>query len=117
MHKLIGELDRLSSEIVAADESDLDQVARLIEHRSAMLASIAKCAPGSLTPSDLASLRAAAENGNAAIEKFVLLRRRMAVDWHRLNLTTDEEVADLLVHAAQMSGLLRVRFDRADAPT
>jgi len=89
MHGLIVELDRLTREVVAAEENDLDRVAMLIEDRSAVLESIARCAPGSFTPTDLASLRASAQNGATAIEKFVLLRRRMAADWHRLNRARD----------------------------
>ncbi len=89
MHGLIVELDRLTREVVAAEQNDLDRVAMLIEDRYTVLELIAKCEPGSFTPTDLASLRASAESGATAIEKFVLLRRRMAADWHRLNLARD----------------------------
>ena len=89
MHHLIDDLDSLTRQLEAADESDLSVVARLIEQRSAVLMSIARSTPGSLTQPDLASLRAVAERGVAAIEKFVLLRRRMAAEWHRLNQLRD----------------------------
>ena len=50
----------------------------------------------SFSPEDLATLHAIALRGKAEIEKLILLRRKTAGDWHRLNQLRDsgEQSAD-----------------------
>ena len=87
--RLVHNLHEVTRELLSVKERDLDQVEKLLAERSAVLTAIAACDPVSFSPVDLASLHSAVENGNAAIEKFSLLRRKAAGDWHRVNRLRD----------------------------
>jgi hypothetical protein len=87
--QLIGDLEKVTRELVAAGDAELDGIEHLLHLRSTVLAGIAACDPHTFTPDDLATLRDAALDGQAAIEKFTLLCRKTAGDWHRLNRLHD----------------------------
>lgn len=84
-NQLIRQLEHATCELVAAADADLDRVQKLLECRAAVLARIAEYDPSAFTQRELASLRAAARNGEAALEKLTLLRQRTAGDLHRFS--------------------------------
>lgn len=84
-NELVCQLENATSELLAAAGVDLDRVQKLLECRAAVLARIDACSPASFTQKELSNLRAAVRNGEAALEKLTLLRRRTSSDLHRLN--------------------------------
>ena len=82
-NQLVLELEHATHELLDASGADLDQVEKLLPGRSAVLAGSAATAANSFTPTELASLRDSLRNGEAALEKIALLRRRAALEWLR----------------------------------
>jgi hypothetical protein len=90
--QLTRDLEKVTRELLSAKETDLDHIEKLLDRRASVLVAITACDPGTFTPEDLATLHAIALDGKAEIEKLVLLRRKTAGDWHRLNQLRDSEV-------------------------
>ena len=84
-NQLVRELEHATCELLAASDADLDRVQKLLECRAAVLARIAEYEPTAFTPNELAGLRDAVRNGEAALEKLTVLRRRTAADCSRVN--------------------------------
>src|SRR5579884_1035545 len=84
-NQLIRELENATCELLAAADSDLDRVQKVLKCRAAILARIAASEPGSFTAGELKSLRAAAQKGEQALEKLTMLRSAAAADWHKMN--------------------------------
>jgi hypothetical protein len=89
--QLTRDLEKVTRELLSAKETDLDHIEQLLDRRASVLVAITACDPGTFTPEDLATLHAIALDGKAEIEKLILLRRKTAGDWHRLNQLRDSE--------------------------
>ena len=89
--QLTHDLQNVTRELLRTPETDLAQIEQLLDRRAALLVVIVACDPGTFSPEDLATLHAVALDGKAEIEKFILLRRKTAGDWHRLNQLRDSE--------------------------
>jgi len=88
---LTRDLEQVTRELLSTPETDLDHIEQLLDRRASVLVAITACDPGTFYPEDLASLRAIALDGKAEIEDLILLRRKTAGDWHRLNQLRDSE--------------------------
>ena len=82
--QIARELSEVTRELMAAESGDLELVGRLLEFRAILIARVAALEPAAFAP-DFPALLAAVREGDAAIEKFVLLRRGAAAEWLRLN--------------------------------
>jgi hypothetical protein len=94
--QLTDDLEKVTRELLITPETDLSHIEQLLDRRASVLVAITACDPGTFSPEDLATLHAIALDGKAKIEDLILLRRKTAGDWHRLNQLRDakEEPAD-----------------------
>ena len=84
-NQLVCQLEHATCELLAAADTDLDRVQKVLECRAAVLARIESFQPGAFSAPELARLRASVRNGEAALEKLTLFRRTTAGNWQRLN--------------------------------
>jgi hypothetical protein len=83
--ELVVELGRLTRELSIAAGGDLDGVEQILAARSAVLVRIAAVKPRTFSAVELASLRDAQCDADAALHKLLLIRCQVAGEWQRLN--------------------------------
>jgi hypothetical protein len=83
--ELVVELGRLTRELSTAAAGDLGGVEEVLAARSAILVRIAAVKPRTFSAVELASLREAQCDADAALHKLLLVRCQAAGEWQRLN--------------------------------
>ena len=83
--ELASDLECSTNELLAAAGPGVEELEPLIRRRADVVARIAQADPASWSPGDLTKLSAALRNGDAALERLVLLRRHTAAQWQRSN--------------------------------
>jgi hypothetical protein len=83
--ELVVEFGRVTRELSVAASGDLDGVEQILASRSAILVRIAAVKPRLFSAVELASLRDAQCDADAALHKLLLVRCEAAGEWQRLN--------------------------------
>src|SRR6202011_3415790 len=83
--ELVLELVRVTRDLSIAASGDLDGVEQVLAARSAILIRIAAVKPRTFSAVELASLRDAQCDADAALHKLLLIRCQAAGEWQRLN--------------------------------